>query len=193
MSAWTYIDGVITVEALGRTQAEKTYILQTVLEHLPKVTGSEEDMCVKLVQVNGYSQSENVDEFGQCSNLIPLNAWGHRYMHVQSTYMIVVHGTLRDRSFETTLKEFSKWLNRLAKRVMTTEVLVKVSDKWCHTHIFTGENNAYLDMFESLSDEDANTPYAWCEYLMWDCGDDGMPAKLQQRYKCMQPEVEMRK
>jgi hypothetical protein len=40
MSWWTYINGMIKVSPMGRTQAEKTYILQTVLDHLPIVTGS---------------------------------------------------------------------------------------------------------------------------------------------------------
>ena len=38
MSAWTYITGVITVFPMGRTQPEKRYILDTILEHMPRVT-----------------------------------------------------------------------------------------------------------------------------------------------------------
>ena len=55
MSSWTYINGVITVFPLGRTQAEKRYILDTVLDHLPKVTGSERDMNTYLIQKSGYN------------------------------------------------------------------------------------------------------------------------------------------
>lgn len=44
MSHWTYIHGAIEVHVPGRTQAECTYVLQTVLNHLPKVYGSEGDM-----------------------------------------------------------------------------------------------------------------------------------------------------
>ena len=44
VSFWTYVNGTITVSPMGRTQAEKRYILDTVLEHLPLVTGSEGDM-----------------------------------------------------------------------------------------------------------------------------------------------------
>lgn len=46
MSYWTYINGTITVSPMGRTQPEKRYILETVLNHLPRVTGSEGDMNV---------------------------------------------------------------------------------------------------------------------------------------------------
>lgn len=41
MSWWTYINGSIVVYPMGRTQPEKKYILDTVLAHLPLVTGSE--------------------------------------------------------------------------------------------------------------------------------------------------------
>lgn len=41
MSFWSYVHGTVTVQPLGRTQSEKRYILDTVLSHLPKVTGSE--------------------------------------------------------------------------------------------------------------------------------------------------------
>ena len=36
MSNWTHITGVITVEPMGRCQAEARYILDMVLAHLPR-------------------------------------------------------------------------------------------------------------------------------------------------------------
>lgn len=53
MSYWTYINGTITVCPMGRTQPEKRYILETVLNHLPRVTGSEGDIDVYIIQKNG--------------------------------------------------------------------------------------------------------------------------------------------
>ena len=50
MSSWTYINGTVTVHPMGRTQPEKRYILETVLNHLPRVTGSEGDMDVYIIQ-----------------------------------------------------------------------------------------------------------------------------------------------
>lgn len=50
MSYWTYINGTITVRPMGRTQPEKRYILETVLNHLPRVTGSEGDMNTYIIQ-----------------------------------------------------------------------------------------------------------------------------------------------
>ena len=54
MSYWTYLTGTITVGVMGRTQAEKRYILDTVLDHLPRVTGSEGDMDIYVTQKNGH-------------------------------------------------------------------------------------------------------------------------------------------
>lgn len=34
MSMWTYVRGLIELGVPGRTQAEKDYILQTVIDHL---------------------------------------------------------------------------------------------------------------------------------------------------------------
>ena len=51
MSVWTSIRGIIEVNPIGRTQAEKRYILETVLAHLPVITGSEEDMHLSLIHI----------------------------------------------------------------------------------------------------------------------------------------------
>ena len=56
MSSWTYVHGTIVVSPLGRTQHEKRYILETVLDHLPVVTGSERDMEVYVIQKRGYNK-----------------------------------------------------------------------------------------------------------------------------------------
>lgn len=68
MSHWTYINGTITVMPMGRTQPEKRYILDTVLDHLPIVSGSEADMEVYVIQKRGHDSSSSCDEFGQVTN-----------------------------------------------------------------------------------------------------------------------------
>ena len=65
MSWWTHIKGVIEVNVPGRTQAEIQYVLETVLDHLPRVTGSEGDMNVYIAREAGYNNSCSCDEFGQ--------------------------------------------------------------------------------------------------------------------------------
>ena len=57
MSWWTYVHGTIVVSPMGRTQAEKRYILDTVLEHLPVVSGSERDIKKKELIVHVLAMS----------------------------------------------------------------------------------------------------------------------------------------
>lgn len=114
-----------TVDAVGRTQAEKEYILKTILDHLPLVTGSEEDMNVYLIQANGHSSSSSADEFRERTNNL-IGMYGDRsrkrgWLRTQRRYLIVVDGAFRDRYFDETFSEFNKWLCRLAKRVEILE------------------------------------------------------------------------
>lgn len=186
MSNWTYVNGTIEVCPMGRTQAEKRYILETVLDHLPVVTGSERDMHVYIIQKNGYNGCSSYDEFGvRTNNLRMRNANGPRdrkrgWLHTQDTYILVVNGSLRDRVFSDTYHEFQKWLCRLAKRVQVEDVLVEVKG-WNRSIIIRNPemnkkpwNTAYGQMFEDPSwfrdkkDEDEFKEPNWCEYLMWE-------------------------
>lgn len=60
--AWTCIYGSIDVNPMGRTQEEKTYILNTVLNHLPVVSSVEGDMNAYVIKNNGYNSFSSVDE-----------------------------------------------------------------------------------------------------------------------------------
>lgn len=165
MSFWTYIDGVITVSPMGRTQPEKRYILDTVLEHLPKVQGSEKNMTVKVIQKPGYNSSCSHDEFWQRSNL-----GNGRYgtFETQDKYLLMLNGDLRDRKFDETYREFVKWLCRLAKRVNVDSVLVRIVGygKECVINEYGYENP-----FQRMNKDPSwckNGSENWCEYLMWD-------------------------
>lgn len=178
MSSWTYISGVITVEPLGRTQPEKKYILDTVLDHLPRVTGSEGDMEVYFIQRKGYNSSCSADEFGYVTNNL-VNSYGDKsrnggWLRTQDTYLIVVDAALRDRAFEETLKEFNHWLCRLAKRIDVRDALVEING-YDRNITIRNINDVYSNMFEypswsnySKKEETKN----WCEYLMWQNADD---------------------
>lgn len=196
MSSWTYINGTIVVSPMGRTQAEKRYILDTVLEHLPQVTGSEKDMNVYVIQKAGYDSSSSCDEFGEATNNLTDN-YGDRsrrrgWLRTQSEYILVVEGSLRDRLFDQTYKEFQNWLCRLAKRISVKDVLVEVRG-WKKNCIITNPEltnskrwgSMYGQMFESPSwsrvnkDKEPN----WCEYLMWQSMDGyAYPAILGYKY-----------
>lgn len=193
MSCWTYVDGVIEVRPAGRSQLEIKYVLDTVLEHLPRVTGSENDMSVFTLQESGYSESSSHDEFHVPYKYRRDGFWAD----VQRNYIIVVNGSLRDRVVEETYKEFQKWLCRLAKRVGVESVFVRIRGNSLKTKSFYKEcvlnyseydDNPYERMFESPSwssdnDEDEYPEPAWWEFLMWDRSQGGyLPVMLEYKY-----------
>ena len=176
MSYWTYISGAITVSPMGRTQPEKRYILDTILEHLPKVTGSEHDMSTHVIQMDGYDGSSGCNEFGELNY-----DSSHRFKPVktQDNYIIILEARLRDCMFEETLRELNKWLNRLAKRVMVRDIVVKLRG-W-NKELVISNPKPYEDMQEGPSWY--NGEIAWAEYLIWDRAKDyDYPMKLLYKY-----------
>lgn len=180
MSFWCYVNGTVTVMPMGRTQAEKRYILETVLNHLPIVTGSEANMNVYVIQKNGNNGSSSCDEFGEVTNNLVDN-YGNKsrkrgWMRIQDEYILVVEGSLRDRMFEQTYREFMKWLCRLGKRVGIEDVLVEVKGHNKSTIIrntnIQRERYSWEKSFSQLFEyptwcNDTGEPN-WCEYLLWD-------------------------
>ena len=163
MSIWTSIHGTIEVNPVGRTQAEKRYVLDTVLEHLPVITGSENDMKVYVLQPDGFDRSSNVDEFGKKTNNLICHYGNkdrtHGTRRIQGRYILVVDADLRDREFYNTFCLFQKWICRLAKRVYIERVLVEMQS--LSKEVFVrNTDDCYSKMFEF---EDG-----WYEYLLWD-------------------------
>ena len=166
MSAWTYVKGVLTVSPYGRTQAEIRYVLDTVLAHLPKISGSEHDVNIYVIQPEGHNHSSSHDEFEQPH---PDNGWFEK----QDDYLVVLDGNLRDRYFEETLQEFMKWLMRLASRCWVQECFVKVSG---HRE----SNYEYAEQIIKGDFYEYRTPWSWegkgvvnwCEYLLWKAPHD---------------------
>lgn len=156
MSNWTYIRGLIELDVPGRTQAEMDYILQTVIDHLPKVTGSEGAMDIHIVRAYGHNSWQNFDEF---YNRV-------EDFKTQSRYFLVLDGSLRDRYYEDTFKELNKFLNRLAKRLIVDSAYVRLNDIGINynSYTFTNKNNCYGNMFEHEN--------PWYDYLMWEWKDE---------------------
>lgn len=160
MSKWAYAKGIVEVSPYGRTQAECRYILETVLAHLPKVTGSEEDMYTHIVQCGGHNTSCSHNEFGERNK--------DEWMHYQDNYIITIEGHFRDREFYETYRAFIKWLTRLAKRVWVYSCFVRISgntENWEEKSTIIDLNDLY-DLFEDYSWCGEGT-VNWCEYLIW--------------------------
>lgn len=177
MSWWTYVTGSIRVSVPGRSQPEIQYILDTVLDHLPRVTGSEDDMHVHAIREHGFRSSSSCDEYGMRTNNLT-DEYGyktrrHGWMQTQDHYIIAVEGYLRDRYLSETKMEFMKWLCRLAKRLIVDDVFVRIWD--FDSEFIINEKDKFGDMWEHPSwsiARDATGEPAWWEYLMWERGPD---------------------
>lgn len=177
MSWWTYVTGVVKVDVVGYTQKHKDYILDMVLKHLPKVTGSEGNMEIYITQRQEYNMFTNHDEFDTFIQEYPHD------MEMQSQYMITVCGSLRDRKFSQTYREVVRWLTRLSKRIDVEDVLIKVYDPYENESIITDKNNTFSDMYEWGSwCKDSNGIPNWAEFMLWDTdGIDNYPLMLLAR------------
>lgn len=178
MSNWTYVRGQVIVSPIGRTQLEKEYILKTVLNHLPFVTGSEKDMDVYVNQIAHHDFSSSHDEFGMRTDKA-ISYYGYHDRHgmfrTSSYYILSLHGNLRDRTYEETVKDVVRWISRLSKRCMVSSILVSVTgysyktwkgERWLCTNA-----TPFKRMFENPSWVGKGTAN-WCEYLMWERAKD---------------------
>ena len=189
MSYWTHIAGFLVVSPLGRTQHEKTYVLNTVLDHLPLVTGSEGDMHI-AVNIGTENWSSTHDEFCMRTNNLKDRYGDHSrkygFMRGSERYYLTISGDFRDRMFNQTFHEFQKWLCRLAKRISVDYVSVTIlSDNRKPYHIEKhGWNNPYAQMFEEPSwVKGSEGEPTWCEYLLWEPDPyTGMPLSHVYKY-----------
>lgn len=179
MSQWTHIKGLIEVEPAGYTTAHKRYVLDTVLEHLPLVTGSERNMNTHIIPKKGSESWCSCDEFGYNTNNLTHHNEG---LKVQESFIIVVNADLRDRTFDQTKKEFMKWMCRLSKRVLVTDVLVSI-DSYREKFILD-DYKSFHEMYEDFSSyKDGSGEPNWVEFMLWDrMKDSFIPIMLGYKY-----------
>ena len=179
MSWWTYVSGVVEVEVPGRTQAECRYIVDSVLDHLPLVTGSEGCMKLHVIQREGYNCSSTHDEFGMRTNNL-VDYYGDKsrrrgFLQIQDHYLIVLEGGLRDREFDQTKRELMKWLCRLAKRLYVSSLLVGLSAY--KKELILSNDTQFRNMYEWETDK------CWTNYLMWERDPKSdLPLQLANKY-----------
>lgn len=165
---WVYIRGVIEVEPLGRTQAEKTYILQTVLDHLPEIkNNSERRFDVYINQKRGYSTWTDEEELG----------YPFRENKMQDNYFLTIDGRFRHTNFDCINHQFARWLNRLSKRLMVRDIDIKITDT-VRFHRYDN-HKMLIDNFESLSSVNGNVigKPNWCEWYMWKAPNNYIESK----------------
>lgn len=125
MSYWTYVRGVIEVDTCAETDPEAMFMAQSVVNHLPRITGSEGDANIYCIRPVGHNVSSNWDEFDVPSNLYTPGSYFHSF-ETQTRILIVISGNLRDRKFHETIRETTKFLNRLGSRLSIDHCLVSV-------------------------------------------------------------------
>lgn len=186
MSRWTYVKGLVTVCSDGRTQPECRYVLETVLDHLPIVTGSEGNMTVHIVQSEGHSSSQDTNEFEEYTEAMRSHPWFENggWLDVQDRYLLVLEGHLRDKEFEETKREVTKWLTRLAKRLLISDVYVKVWDGFSKS-VVIDDVKPYEDMYEEWYEPHSDMVHKrWVDYLLWERVEEGSyPKKLLEYYE----------
>lgn len=149
---------------MGRSSAESMYKAQTVVNHLPRITGSEGGVEYYLNLVNGQNFSSSVDEFDRFSNLY--NSRYSRSFETQTCVLIAMDGSLRDREFKQTLFETTKALSRLASRLWIDSCFVSVrGDAWSGREYIFNNPRWLLDIDRTY----------WAEDLLWkyEREDDG--------------------
>lgn len=168
MSHWTYVTGVIRADTMARSTIESEFLARTVLAHLPKITGSENDAKCYLAVEDGHNASSTTDEFGQDSNLgTEFVSFGKRPLFEAQTQVIVtIHGALRDRRFEQTMRETVKFLSRLSNRLCVDECLLSVSG----CDMAGRHRHEIIDSPEWLG---ANCDMDWTRKLTWAWDEDG--------------------
>lgn len=77
MSYWTYVTGVIEVDTCARSDAEAMYLAQTVVNHLPRITGSERNAEFHYVHYAGKN-SDHCSWQSSGSNLQSNTARNHK-------------------------------------------------------------------------------------------------------------------
>lgn len=189
MSYWTHIMGVINVNPCGRTQHEMTYIVNTVLDHLPVVSGSERDMETFVNFDPDHNSSCTHDEFGMKTNNLK-DKYGDRsirtgWLNTSDEYYLTIYGNFRDRMFKETFLEFQRWMCRLAKRLLVIQGNVTItSDDHDPYHLVINPwKNPYNEMFEWPTWGESDKEPAWYEYLMWESDRyTGLPVKYMYKY-----------
>lgn len=152
MSMWTHIHGVIDAYVFGNTQAEKTYVLETILSHQPRVTGSEGDMAVQYTPKPGHDSWSSHDELGVYYGYSAYRGGDRTAGEGQDHYLLTISADLRDRAYIRTFKELMNWLCRLAKRVIVSDILIKVTDEYGKEHIISesGYGGCFYEMSEPV-------------------------------------------
>lgn len=150
MSNWTHVRGLVELDTMARTTPEARFIAETAVAHLPRITGSEGSAEIYIIPCAGNNCSSNCDENGRRTNLG--NPLYHGLFETQTKVLIAIKADLRDRDFQTTLRETTKMLNRLASKLYIESCLLRVSDDFGRSFKF--DDPEYLNELIRYQDDE---------------------------------------
>ena len=186
MSWWTYVRGYIKIDLYqARTQAEADYLIQTILNHMPRITGSEGDASINILKESGNSCASSDDEYGNKTNNL-VDWYGNKsqkggWLETQTRYYVFIEGNLRDRMFNETCKETMKFLCRFSKRVVVDDILIKI--KGYNEELIINDYKPFSEMYEEPSWCNNTGEPAWWEHLLWKPYErTGLPLSLLVKY-----------
>lgn len=132
MSTWTHVLGTIEIDVYGGAQYECEYNLKRVLEHLPIVYGSEENMYITSFVKPGYcTASSNTDEFDKHSNLGQNGRGG--LFEFQTRYILVLSGDLQDATYEQTYRSLIKCIRKIIKHFYLIAMNITIFEEFGRT------------------------------------------------------------
>ena len=150
MSGGTFITGTISVIPVGFNKNTQRFVLEEVLEHLPIVGDDTRRLEYAINELRGHRFRCDVDEFGRKTNL-GMGTWPSMFWFDSYTFTITFDSYLFSTPFDVALKQFTRWLYRLAGRVMTSNVLVRVqSGDTKHAYTFDKGTEFMLYGIESF-------------------------------------------
>lgn len=144
MSTCTHVLGTMEIDVYGCAQYECEYNLKKVLEHLPIVYGSEENMYITSFIKPGYGTvSSNTDEFDNFSNLAK-NGKG-KLFEFQTRYILVLSGDLWDTTYEQTYRSIVKCIRKIIKNFFLVSMNINIYEEFGKTGniISTFEDDGY--------------------------------------------------
>lgn len=162
MSLWTHVQGFIKIDTFQHSNTDTIHFAQKIVDHLPRITGSEGNADYYVILPNGYNQRSSTDEYDQYSNLGELQFYkrkctsGLKYMYdfkTQSQAIIIIDGDLRDRVMMQTYKEVVHVLNRIASRASIRSCVVNISD-WYEEKTIVNPNYLIHNWDDELAEKE---------------------------------------
>ena len=123
MSIWTNVYGVVVLDTFANTTHQAVYMAKCILDHLPKIKGSEGPIDIFINQPTQPNIFTSDDELWAKSNLLEDYSFD-----INSIVVLTLYGNLRDIYAKETLVDITKWLNRLSSRVHVSSVHLTIND-----------------------------------------------------------------